>query len=226
MSSVQRELVAAFLAGALFLAAGAARAEEEIPGYPALHEYDAREVAMLPRFCPYTTLFNEKVPGGNNVAERNRWQAVFGDTFRHLHHFCWGLMKTNRAVLLARNDRARRFYLGDANHEFDYVIERSPEDFVLLPEILARKGQNQIRLGQGPRAIQTLERAAQLKPDYWPPYAYLADYFAEIGEVGKAREYLERGLAVKPDSNPLKTRLEELEKRKAAPAKRSPPAAP
>lgn len=220
MTAGMRGLIAILASGSLVLAILPAHAEEEIPGYPPLNEYDAREVAMLPKFCPYTTLFNEKVPGGNNLEERNRWRGVFGDTFQHLHHFCWGLMKTNRAVLLARNERARRFYLGDANHEFDYVIDRAPEDFVLLPEILARKGQNQIRLGAGPRAVITLERAAQLKPDYWPPYAYLSDYFAEAGDAAKAREYLERGIAAKPDSAPLLRRLEELDRKR--PAKPSP----
>jgi tetratricopeptide (TPR) repeat protein len=207
------------------LAPVAAWSAEEIPGYPPLDEYDPREVAMLPKFCPYTTLFNEKVPGGNNLEERDRWRSMFGPTWQHLHHFCWGLMKTNRAVLLARTEQARRFYLGDAIGEFDYVIQRSPEDFLLLPEILARKGQNLIRLGQGPKAIMVLERSAELKPDYWPPYAYLSDFFLETGNVSKAREYLERGLAVDPNLAPLKRRLEELGQKKqakSAPGKPSP----
>jgi tetratricopeptide (TPR) repeat protein len=221
MTRALQTVAASVFMAVTLLAAAPARAGEEIPGYPPLDEYDPREVAMLPKFCPYTTLFNEKITSANNMEEKERYRAVFGDTWRHLHHFCWGLMKTNRAVLLARTEQARRFYLSDAIGEFDYVLQRAPEDFILLPEILARKGQNLIRLGKAPQAIMVLERAAQLKPDYWPPYAYLSDYYLEIGDTKKAREYLERGLAV-ADMPPLKQRLEDLDRKK--PGKPSPQA--
>src|SRR4051812_39927769 len=80
---------------ALMLGVSVARAE--IAGYPSSVEaYDAREVAMLPRYCIYTQLFRERVPGGNNAAEIRKWTALMGDTFDTLHHYCWALMKTNR----------------------------------------------------------------------------------------------------------------------------------
>ena len=66
-----------------------------------------------------------------------------------MHHYCWGLMKLNRALYLARTEQARSFYFRDAILEFDYVLERSPENFILRPEILTKKGQSLIRLGRG-----------------------------------------------------------------------------
>lgn len=133
-----------------------------------------------------------------------------GATFHHLHHYCWGLMKTNRAVILAKNESTRNFYLRDAILEFDYIIDRAPEDFVLLPEILTKKGQNLARIGKGENALAPLERAIYLKPDYWPPYAELGDYYKSIGNLKLAREWLERGVALSPDAKGLVTRLEEL----------------
>jgi tetratricopeptide (TPR) repeat protein len=187
---------------------------QQIPGYPSIDSYDAREVALLPKFCPYTLLFSEKVPGGSDPEQKRRWQGVLGPTFITLHHYCWGLMKTNRAVLLARDAQTRTFYLGDAINEFDYVIERAPPDFVLLPEILTKKGENLVRLGRGPTGIVQFENAITLKPDYWPPYAQMSDYYKELGDLGKAREALERGLAQAPSTAALTRRLEELEQRK------------
>ena len=76
----------------------------DIPGYPSdVTANDPREVAMLPKFCIHTRTFRDSVPGGNNPQEIKRLQAVLGPTYDALHHYCWGLMKTNRALFLAKD---------------------------------------------------------------------------------------------------------------------------
>jgi hypothetical protein len=118
----------------------------DIAGYPSnVEAYDPREVAMLPRYCIHTQLFRERVPGGSNAAEIKRWTDLMGPAFDTLHHYCWGLMKTNRALILARTAEDRRHYLADSLREFEYVIERAPPEFVLLPEILTKRGENLLR---------------------------------------------------------------------------------
>ena len=202
----------------VFATCGSAQAQQ-IQGYPSVDAYDVREVAMLPRFCPYTQRFRLTVPGGSNPDEINRWKGVMGEVFEHMHHYCWGLMKTNRAVLLARDPQTRLHYLADAVGEFDYVIRRCPPDFFLLPEILTKKGENLIRLGKAPTGLIDLERAAEIKPDYWPPYAQMSDYYKSVGDRDKAREFLERGLSFAPDAVALKRRLAELDASTRPPAK-------
>lgn len=130
-----------------------------------------------------------------------------GPSFLDIHHYCWGIMKTNRALLLVRDQRMRTFYLGSAIGEFDYVIRRSAPGFKLLPEILTKKGENLIHLDRGPEGISQLESAIALKPDYWPPYAAMSDYYTKIGDLTKARARLEEGLSASPDAKPLKRRL-------------------
>jgi hypothetical protein len=182
------------------------------PGYPDTVEgYDRREVAMLPRYCLSTIGFSmANVQGSQDRTVADRWSAYFGPTFIHLHHYCWGLMKTNRAVLLARDATTRNFYLRDANREYDYVITRSPDDFLLLPEILTKRAENLARLGSGAIGVLDLERAISLKPDYWPAYAALSDYYKTDGDIAKAREVLEAGLLKSPDAPALQRRLTEL----------------
>ena len=193
------------------------------PGYPAsVYEADPREMAMVPRYCIYTQGFREKVPGGNNPAEIERWGSLMGHVaFHAMHHYCGGLMETNRAMLLSRTREERLFYLGHAIVEYDYVIQRVPGDFKLLPEILTKKGANLIRLGEQLLGIQELQRAIELRPDYWPPYVELSDYYKGTGNFQKAREYLEKALSYSPDAKPLERRLIELDaviaKRKRAP---------
>lgn len=183
----------------------------DIPGYPdRIEEHDAREIALLPRYCSYTQTYRDNVPGGSSQTEIARWSGVIGASFIHMHHYCNALMDTNRALLLATSQRVRVFYLQASIAEFDYVIERSPPDFVLLPEILTKKGENLLRLGREGLGVQQLERAIRLKSDYWPPYASLSDHYRKSGDVGKARELLERGLQVAPDAKGLRNRLAEL----------------
>lgn len=204
-----RHLYAGLLAILLSLASSTATAVE-VPGYPAnIHEYDSRELAMLPPYCIYTQSYRETVPGGNNQVEIDRWYSVLGKTFHAMHHYCWGLMKTNRAIFLVRNSKDRQFLLMDAISEFDFVIRSATPDFVLLPEIYTKKGENLVRLGKAEGVVE-FQRAIGIKPDYWPPYAALSDHFKQIKDIPKAREWIEKGLSAVPGAKPLQQRLIEL----------------
>ena len=105
----------------------------------------------------------------------------------------------------------RNFYLNDAIKEFDYVVEHAPDEFLLLPEILTKRAENWTRLGKSGVGVPDLERAILLKPDYWPPYAALSDHYKIVGDIAKARDVLQTGLAQSPDAAGLKRRLAELE---------------
>ena len=187
-----------------------ARAGEMVPGYSDnFYDLDPREVRLLPPYCVYTQYFDAKYR--TDEAEKKRWMAALGPTFVHVHHYCFALLKTNRALFLTKEKRFREFYLRDSLGEFKYVIDRSPDDFVLLPEILTKRGENLVRLGQGAFAVFDFERAIELNPNFWPPYAQLADYYKTTGEKEKAREVLSEGLARSPDAKGLQQRLAELD---------------
>jgi tetratricopeptide (TPR) repeat protein len=182
-----------------------------IPGYPLdVRNYDAREVALLPRYCIYTQDFRDKVPGGKNRAEIDKWYRLQGQTFHAMHHYCWGLMRTNRALMLTRTKAGRERYLQEAIWDFDYVIDRAPANFVLLPEILTKKGEHLIRLQRGPLAEPELRRAIELRPDYWPPYVALSDYYKAQGNLSTARNLLKEALSHSPNAAPVQRRLSEL----------------
>lgn len=196
---------------AAFLAGSASWAAEMIPGYPDnVEAYDPREVALLPKYCKFTQLFRDEFRA--DPEEVKRWYEIMGPAFHAMHHYCWGLMKTNRALLLATTKQVRMFNLSSAIDEFNYVIRSSPPNFVMLPEILTKKGENLIRLGRPALGITELERAIQLKPDYWPPYAALSDHYKKRGDIATAREFLDKGLALAPDAKGLRTRRTELER--------------
>jgi tetratricopeptide (TPR) repeat protein len=170
---------------------------------------EARDFPMLPQYCRDTQIFAQVVPGGGKDLER--WKTVMGPTFIHMHHYCYALVLTNRANFFSRDRKERNKYLYYSLEEFDYVIGRAPADFVLLPEIHTKKGENLIRLGDVSRGTRELLRAIDLKPDYWPPYAYISDYYKQIGQLASAREWLKRGLSVSPNTKALMQRLAELD---------------
>lgn len=215
-SRTSQSIVKCLVAGLAWGLFGCSHAQD-VPGYPPLNPqtllqgpYDPRELALLPRYCYFTQVFRQIAPGGNDKQEIEAWYAALGDTYHHLHHYCWGLMKTNRAVLLARDRRVRDFFLHDALGEYEYVIDRSPANFVLLPEMLTKRGENLLLLGRAPLAILDLERAVEIKPDYWPAHAKLADHYKAIGDAHKARLQLEAGLKAAPGTGALTRRLAEL----------------
>jgi tetratricopeptide (TPR) repeat protein len=191
-------------------------------------EYDPRSVAMLPPYCKYTPLYQSQIPGGSRAevhaeihAEIQRWIATMGlQNFRHMHHYCKGLEITNHALYSARTkldrDRALTYAIG----EMDYTIQRVAPDFAMLPEMLTRKGENLIRLGRAPEGVAELNRAIELNPAYWPPYAALSDRYKEAGDLAAARDWLERGLSATPDSKALKRRLAELDKSSRQPTRK------
>jgi tetratricopeptide (TPR) repeat protein len=199
-----------------------------VPGYPDnWAALDPREVAMLPKYCKYTQTYRQHVPGGSDRTQIDHWNAVMGPALRSdlhmfdaVHHYCNGLLQTNRALLLTRSAQWKKHYLSSSIGEFDYVIDRAPPTFRLLPEILTKKGENLARLDNASLAISTLEKAIELKRDYWPPYAALGDLYRDHGEIVKAREVLQKGLKEVPDSTALTRRLSELESAKPKPKAR------
>ncbi len=176
---------------------------------------------MLPGYCVYTQDFREHVPGGSDAATIEHWHGVMGDMFHHMHHYCYGLMKMNRGLYLSRDPVARRQYLQSVIPEFDYVLDHAPGDFFLTPEVLTRKAEVLFKLDKDFAAVDLLNRALELKRDYWAPYARLSDYYRDTGDYRKAREALTTGLSAVPDSKPLVRRLAELDagekKQKRAP---------
>jgi tetratricopeptide (TPR) repeat protein len=184
---------------------------------------DPTEVAMLPPYCIYTPTFRTYHPDGNNPEKMKQWALImdgkpYVESMMHnMHHYCEGLMDVNYAKFKARTPQERQFRLGVSISQFDYVIRAAPPDFKLLPEFFTKKGESLIATGRGQLAIAEFNRAIELKPDYWPPYAALSDYYRSLGSIKMAREVLEQGLAAAPDISALKRRLTELDTAKDIP---------
>jgi tetratricopeptide (TPR) repeat protein len=134
-------------------------------------------------------------------------------------------MLTNRALLLARDPATRKSYLAGSIGDLDYMIRNVSKNFVMLPEIHTKKGENLLHLGRATEALSEFQAAIDLKPDYWPPYVAMIDYYKSVGNLKKAREITEKGLEFSPDSKALKQRLAQLGGRTNDQRATAPPAA-
>jgi tetratricopeptide (TPR) repeat protein len=176
--------------------------------------YEPSQVYLLPLYCKYTQVFRDHVAGGNNRAEIDRWTVTMGPSFNHMHHYCWGLMSVNRAMF-SSNRQDRIHELNHSLAEFDYVTQRVPLDFYLLPEILTKRGDSLVQLDRGGEAVIEYKEAVKLKQSYAPAYAAMSDFYKGTGQLAKARETLEQGLAAAPESTLLKRRMADLNVQKS-----------
>ena len=83
-----------------------------------------------------------------------------GRGFLAVHHYCWGLINTRRALAPGVKPVIRTGLLQSVVGDYMFVIHNSPRDFVLLPEIWMRIGETQLLRSQPELpTTRSLERA-------------------------------------------------------------------
>lgn len=203
-----RKALGAALAALVLFAPGDLRAID----LTKLLTYSAAELAMLPPYCPYTPGYTPKIPEAYaNKAEIARWYRVFGPEFQHFHHHCWALAMLNYATYGNFSAKDRIQLLKGAVYDFDYVLRNVSPNYKMVPEVLTKRAEANIRADNPGPAIKDLGRALELKPDYWPAHVLLSDHYKASGDTKKAREVLERGAAAAPESKTIRQRLADLD---------------
>ena len=182
--------VAAAAAGAAFATTG----QEEL--------FERTWAGHLPQYCLYTQLLPDAQAGLYHTPTGKKYLKQYGPAFFHTHHYCWGLDKTYRASM-EEDDFERRALYRSSVEEFDYVLMRSTQDFVLRVEILVNKGIAQEALGKYVEAVESYTEALRLRRDYPPAYVGLSSCFEALGDRQRALTIIESGLALAPDSEAL-----------------------
>lgn len=103
----------------------------------ASQRYSDVNFALLPPYC------HAKFKGDEN--EQKMWaQRMGGDHFIHIHHYCFGLIKFNKANMTFDKNQ-RRDLLQSALKEFD-IIYAFPPNSPLRPQGEQYKAQIQVML--------------------------------------------------------------------------------
>ncbi|MBI1285826.1 MAG: hypothetical protein GC183_16090 [Thiobacillus sp.] len=169
-----------------------------------------RELMLLPEYCRGTQGLRQisKLP----KSAVDNYYKTYGETYHHLHHYCWALMSEYNAFkILEAGPRSNK--LKEAIGDIDYVLNKNPPaTFPPLAEIYTTRARILFKLDRPGEAAADLVRATSLKPVYQPAYTQLSDYYLKIGQKDKAVAILEEGVANDPSPTSLLRKLEKLGK--------------
>lgn len=161
------------------------------------------EMLLIPRYCPDTMGFNYGDAYHNTSPNANKWVGLMGKGFWAVHHYCWALIDLQRALRHNTPPQIRQGLLESVLSDYRYVVNNVPPDFILLPEILTRIGEVEIRLSHPDVADQAFSRARELKPDYWPAYSHWIEYLIKVGRRSEALKVVRSGLSYSPNAKVL-----------------------
>ena len=168
--------------------------------------HSVEEVAAIPKYCRDAQGFGPAYGGSPETAKY--WYQQLGSVMDHIHHYCRGLILINRARASMSTQRTRMYNasIGEINYTLRYVDEQFP----LLPEMLTRKGEALVNIQKYREGEEVLRRAVELKPDYWPAYARLAESYIQRKNLEAARETLKQGLTRVDEPRMLQRMLDDL----------------
>lgn len=151
---------------------------------------DTSELALLPNYCRGTQLIRAISGDSKPLTE---YVAIYGDTFMHLHHYCWALNGENKLSKI-RDEGLKKSTLVSILGNIQYVVNLMPLDFSLLPDILISKARILFKMEQDVEAVGVLFKLTQLRPGYGPAYDELGDYYQHSGDKSNAIKSYEQGL--------------------------------
>ena len=166
----------------------------------------AGELALTPPYCHDVLDPTYRIGG----PKTEYWVSRMGRGLLAVHHYCWGLINTRRALMPGVKPVIRAGLLQSVVGDYMFVIHNSPPDFVLLPEIWTRIGETQLLRSQPGAAYDAFARAREIKPDYWPAYSRWAAVLMRSGQKAEAKELVESGLRHAPDSEELREQFRKL----------------
>jgi tetratricopeptide (TPR) repeat protein len=168
------------------------------------------EMALLPKYCPYTQGGKLGSTVDKPSAAVNAWVNAMGPDFWHMHHHCWALIHFNRAQRANLPLSTKRAFLTEARDDFLYIVEVATPTFIHLPEAYVWLGRTTLQLGNIEEGIGAYKSAVELKPDYWPAYYHWATFLKGRDARAQALEVARQGLAASSQAKPLELLYRDL----------------
>lgn len=141
-----------------------------------------------------TTLGRESVFASRISPDQSqRWEATVGpEAWYALHHFCGGLVRIERAGLLPDKDK-RKSEIGYGVDEFNFFLQRTPEQHPLYAEALVRICMARGKQGQPEAGLAECDRAIAVQPGNSMGYSAKATVLRRQKKLAEARAVLEEG---------------------------------
>lgn len=158
---------------------------------------DLAELALLPNYCKGAQQIRAI---SNDPKPLQEYVALYGEGYMHIQHYCWALNQENKLPRL-RDEQRRQSELISILSNIQYVLDRSPANFTLLPEIYLGKARILFKMERDVEAVGTLFKLTQFRPDYGPAYDQLGSYYQHTGDKRNAIKVFEQGLRYTPEAN-------------------------
>lgn len=175
--------------------------------------YTESDYALLPPYCKPRLNMRD-----TDQATIKRWKSNLGPMWIHIHHYCWGINSLNKAQAMFGGDRSqknqRKRLLQSVIPNMNYVIDRAPPNFVLLPEFHFKKGEALIELERQTEGMQEFYKSIQINPKYSRAYKSISKNYKKNGMNKEALEIIQQGLKHNPKSKSLNRQLKKLQKTK------------
>ena len=184
------------------------------------------EIARLPPYCPVRldADMNQRSRGLQNMTPPvAHFVGLMGDSFWHMHHYCWAQIRVNRALAGGMAPVIRNGTLLAAIADYEYVVRNSKPDFVMLPEVFLKIGDTHVLMKNYPKASEAFAKSRSLKPDFWPPYSHWANALELTVGKKAALAHLEEGMRAAPAAAALQGQYKRLGGDPAAFLKSLPP---
>lgn len=148
------------------------------------------ELAELPAYCSGTLLTRSVSHDPKSIEE---YQAIYGESYLHLHHYCWALNGENHLGKMTGTQKISAFSV--ILNNIGYILAKAPPTFSLLPDIYITKARVLFKANRDSEALDTLFQLTQLRPGYSPAYQQLGEYYQRIGKETEAIKFYELGLS-------------------------------
>jgi hypothetical protein len=173
-------------------------------------DFTVGERALLPPFCEETMGFRPGTDVGQMGPNAPYWFGVMGKSFVTMHHYCYALVKQQRALAPGQSAFNREALLSQAINEYQYVIDNALPNFVLLPDVFVQRGDVQALLKRYVDAIESYRSSRQRKPDYWRSYSREAAVLVGMNNGKAALAILEEGIRAVPADPRLRAQYKQL----------------
>ena len=169
---------------------------------------------MYPEYCAVRCVPSKvrDAKGKKSYYERRLGKDNRGSpAFLHVHHYCAGMMLSDKLLTTPPGPDRRRVCI-DSKNNFNYVVRNWSTQSPLYPEALVRSGRVDELCERKAEAAQNYLNAIRVRPNYPPAYIALSDLQASQGNSAEASKVLRQGLKANPSSKALAARLRRLGK--------------
>lgn len=151
------------------------------------------EIKLLPPYCEARL---------KRTPESQHWRNVLGPDYMHTHHLCEGMIYVNRYPG-ARTKLAKATTLNSAMGNLNYMVTNASPSYSLMPDVYFYRGQVFAYQNNIGKALEDLNKAIDLQPQYTRAYVLAADLLVKAKHPEDALKLVTRGLQENPGDQVL-----------------------